>query len=641
MRNLFDDHPETHAFLVEGVAGGGKTTFIAAHADGCVRAGLRTLLITHSRAGRQVMEERLAERGVAARAGLLTIVTIDELAEQIVTAWGDRRFLLKREYVERFILPHILQEACQRLVGRLENCPGTSSRDLKMLMHDIAVFRTSGAYLLDDPDAQEERVRGKLALGEPELARLAFQRYEICREGWRPDLETDWHSSLERRSDAKYQAQLDGFRCFDEAVSDLLAHERYLGWRNRRTRAHNDYQYILVDEFHDTSPLQLEFLSCLFQRATRVLVVGDRFQNIYAWRGSEPDKVFEDFRREFRPMVVPWFHTFRFGQNLATALGTLLKRPDWQSHAAGRTRICTLRDTPQSLLTNCLTDENYSTSVVICKDEATVLALLLSTIDVIAAHGAKVSYPLHRCFAVHIFTYLCALRLPDVEWREDDLRDAVWEFLTLPPCHFTDEERLGVQQEVLPSLKSERGVKKGWVSGANLKLITGWQLKDEPKRLKEFFDRNMRAALNAWMELPPDTLLGTALRTFVQQTDIFAGRTRGGGRASRVMSYSWAGLLDYVESHNARIADWPALLRRLTRLHDTSDALRVLTVEEAKGRQFRKVVVYGLNEGEFPSRDEDWAVERNRFYVASSRAIEELVLHANKAPSAFFRHFEH
>ncbi|MEO7118690.1 MAG: ATP-dependent helicase, partial [Candidatus Limnocylindrales bacterium] len=58
------------------------------------------------------------------------------------------------------------------------------------------------------------------------------------------------------------------------------------------------FRYVIVDEFQDTNPLQLELLSLLAGPARNVTVVGDDDQSIYTFRGAAIDNIL-GFSRTF------------------------------------------------------------------------------------------------------------------------------------------------------------------------------------------------------------------------------------------------------------------------------------------------------------------------------------------------------
>ncbi len=63
-------------------------------------------------------------------------------------------------------------------------------------------------------------------------------------------------------------------------------------WRTR-------FRYVLVDEFQDTSTVQLELVKLLVNELGNVCVVGDDDQSIYGWRGAQVGNIL-DFDKHFR-----------------------------------------------------------------------------------------------------------------------------------------------------------------------------------------------------------------------------------------------------------------------------------------------------------------------------------------------------
>jgi superfamily I DNA/RNA helicase len=63
------------------------------------------------------------------------------------------------------------------------------------------------------------------------------------------------------------------------------------------------WSHLLVDEFQDTDPLQLELLRLLIGDRRSLLVVGDDDQAIYGWRGALPDVMGAFLQEEPRPML--------------------------------------------------------------------------------------------------------------------------------------------------------------------------------------------------------------------------------------------------------------------------------------------------------------------------------------------------
>ena len=60
----------------------------------------------------------------------------------------------------------------------------------------------------------------------------------------------------------------------------------------------HSFKAVLIDEFQDTSPIQMEFVQVL--SAQKLFVVGDDWQSIYKFRGAEPS-IMLDFQKIFAP----------------------------------------------------------------------------------------------------------------------------------------------------------------------------------------------------------------------------------------------------------------------------------------------------------------------------------------------------
>lgn len=82
-------------------------------------------------------------------------------------------------------------------------------------------------------------------------------------------------------------------------------------WRSR-------YQYIAVDEMQDTGALEYKVMEMLWE-GNHVLLCGDYFQTIYEWRGSDPFRLLEDFKRDFDPLPIIFYENYRSNRTLFTA----------------------------------------------------------------------------------------------------------------------------------------------------------------------------------------------------------------------------------------------------------------------------------------------------------------------------------
>ena len=110
------------------------------------------------------------------------------------------------------------------------------------------------------------------------------------------------HSRL-HRGRVRYRARaLERFQAIkrDRGLIDFTDMEqltlRALDEPAVKARLEDELELLLVDEFQDTNPMQLALFMKLAGLADKVILVGDVKQAIYAFRGCDPDLVFETLR---------------------------------------------------------------------------------------------------------------------------------------------------------------------------------------------------------------------------------------------------------------------------------------------------------------------------------------------------------
>lgn len=629
--NYFDEYRDSRALLLEGIAGGGKSTLIANHARECVQAGLRTLLITFSQSGTQVLHDYMQKAGLPAaqHRSTLSIYTIDGLATEILRRWGDQRYVLKKDDIVRLFLPEVLTLVEEKLAGLDEVFPGQHVQDLNALMRDIDFLRASGAYREEDEELRSYICEGNLQFALP-IVMCAFMVYEDLRERWRPDSSTDWQNILQHPAQARVAA-VSGFRAEDEAVSDVLQHPRHLDSASAISNLFH-FKYTLIDEFHDTTPLQFTFLQHVCTRSQRIMAVGDRHQNIYGWRGANPEVVFEQYRQHFAPQVIELTQTYRYGSRLAQLLAGLTGKPAWQSQAGYHTAIHHHQGSLSELLQNLPEQNRLLQTAIICRDSSELDVIGFALLSVLQQEGLSMRHALGDSFASRIVTFLVALRQPEQTWDSNTLRDAVSTFLALPHCQLSKSGKEEMLAALVPAVQPGRAIRHNLVVATNLRTYIDYQLRQDS------YTPAMIAALKGWLNATDEQPLAAALKQFQLAANLLrvASRAARHGIASRRMIRSWDALLAYLPPSDTTDA-WPQHLTRFKRTSHDQHGILLLGVEEAKGREFEQVIVCGLNEEEFPLRGQDYRLERNRFYVATSRARKALFLSADKEAGRFFQ----
>lgn len=118
--------------------------------------------------------------------------------------------------------------------------------------------------------------------------------------------------------------------CIDKSYldfNDLISRSVSL-LQNQEDVAHktqNRYPYILVDEFQDVNNLQVEMIKLLLTDQTQLFCVGDDWQSIYGFRGSEVGYIIE-FEKHFpNPTIIKLNLNYRSTQNIVGASNEVIK----------------------------------------------------------------------------------------------------------------------------------------------------------------------------------------------------------------------------------------------------------------------------------------------------------------------------
>ncbi len=167
---------------------------------------------------------------------------------------------------------------------------------LKLLQMEAAqAGLRSGFSILDSADA--ESLFNDLAprgMGKDTVSRLRHRVHQAKSAGQRPEqvAADDAEGSEVRRLYQAYQQRLAAFNAvdFDDLIVRplwLLEEQPTIAERWRRRFAH-----LLVDEYQDTNPAQYKLLRLLAGDGNGLAVVGDDDQSIYAWRGADPRNMF-------------------------------------------------------------------------------------------------------------------------------------------------------------------------------------------------------------------------------------------------------------------------------------------------------------------------------------------------------------
>ena len=128
---------------------------------------------------------------------------------------------------------------------------------------------------------------------------------------------------------ALYKSKKESLKVMDfddllKRALDLLRADEYA-----RSFYQNKFTHILVDEYQDTNPLQSEFIDILAEGRGNLSVVGDDFQCIYSWRGSNFQNIMSFAERYPDARIVKLEQNYRSRPEiLAVANESIKHNPD-------------------------------------------------------------------------------------------------------------------------------------------------------------------------------------------------------------------------------------------------------------------------------------------------------------------------
>jgi DNA helicase-2/ATP-dependent DNA helicase PcrA len=498
------------------------------------------------------------------------------------------------------------------------------------VIYDAADQKAVVTRALRDLDLDERRYPPRAVLG-------AIHKHK--QEGRGPD-EAASHSYVDDialRLFRTYEERLRAANAVDFEDLILLV-ARLLDHPEEGDRIRRRFDYVLVDEFQDTNATQYRFLRELVRRHANLCVVGDDDQSIYRWRGADVRNI-RGFRRDYpNATVIKLEQNYRSTKRIvAAALGVIARSNERE---------------PKELWT--ANDEGNAIRIVAARDERDEAAFVVDAIQTAKAGGTDlrevaVFYRIHAQSRV-LEDALRAANLPYQIvggmkfYDRAEVKDALaYLRLLVNPASDVDLARVvnvparGIGQTTVDRLTAWATLKGvplyealahtgeiGDLGAAARKKLTGF---------RELLER-LRALHVPPSELVEVLLTETGYVEALEKEDTAEADARIENLRELVSS-----LKDYeVEAEAAGEA--PSLagfLERVTLVSDVDamkDASRVvlMTVHGAKGLEFERVLLTGMEEEMFPYKGTDPAErdeleeERRLAYVAITRARHDLVM---------------
>lgn len=384
--------------------------------------------------------------------------------------------------------------------------------------------------------------------------------------------------------------------------------------------------YLQCDEAQDNDKIQWRLVQLLGSK--NVFVVGDPDQNMYSWRGSEATGLTEMFVERFPGAnTVPLTLNYRSTQAIVDYLNEIKPTKDIKMRSA--------RHQGKAPTFKRYGDENQEAEMIlmglVCPEETAILARTNRQLAAFEKAAAKLEMKYKLLGKSGFFSQ------PEVEFTVAYAQycagaatdDCIKKIIKSP----YDSCRFIKKQDAIQTLESmQRGV-LGRTTFAG--MLRDFNSGDSEQ------DRHVRE-LRAKLEDTRHQVRGKdsqdALRNVITNFGILHHYQDDedcvdNNPADNVMSLlrmaeKRATLLDFVQlCHKAKQAS-----------RSTAKRLSFSTVHQAKGLEWKYVHVIGVNADVLPHKDGDLDEEKRIYYVACSRAADELEVSCNEGPSPFFKH---
>ena len=500
-------------------------------------------------------------------------------------------------------------------------------------------------YDAADQKALVARALKDLALDErryPPRAVLAHI-HKHKQEGRGPD-EAASHSYIDDvalRLYRTYEERLRAANAVDFEDLILLVARLLQGPEGDRIRRRFDY--VLVDEFQDTNATQYQFVRNLVSEHRNVCVVGDDDQSIYRWRGADVRNI-RHFRRDYPDAtVVKLEQNYRSTARIvAAALGVIARSYERE---------------PKELWTE--NDEGDPVRIVAARDERDEAAFVVDAIrkgreEGTPAREIAVFYRIHAQSRV-LEEAMRASRIPyqiiggTRFYERAEVKDAL-AYLRVLVNPRSDVDLLRIVNVPARGIGQTTVDRLGAWASAN-----GTSIADALARLDEITDiagaakkkvagfRDLMSALAPAVSLPPREAMSQILAEtgYVQALEK-EDSAESDARVENLQEL--AGSMQDYEAEAEAAGEKPTLagfLERVTLVSDV-DALAaeaeeggrvvLMTVHGAKGLEFERVLLTGMEEEMFPYKGvdpgerEELEEERRLAYVAITRARKQLVM---------------
>ena len=440
----------------------------------------------------------------------------------------------------------------------------------------------------------------------------------------------------------EYQALLKNNNALD--FDDLLVKTVELFQNDKEVLEYyqNRFRYIMVDEYQDTNGVQFQLIKLLADKYKNICVVGDDDQSIYKFRGADIGNIlsFEDSFPGAK--VIKLEQNYRSTQNILDAANWVIQNNKgrkekrlWTENEKGSLVKVSLYDTAYDEADAVIEEIQRAKERGISLKECAVLYRTNAQSRILEEKCVSRSVPYRLVGGVNFYQRKeikdILAYLHTIDNGQDDL--AVQRIINVPKrgigaatqgkvAAFAAQEELSFF-EALTDWEAIPGIGK-----AGLKL--------------ESFAKEIRTYRKMEQELPIADLIDLILEGTGYEKELLAAGDDGEAQ-SRLENIQELKnkAIEFEEQANEEVTlgdflEEVSLVADIDSMDENEERLTLMTLHSAKGLEFEKVILSGMEDGLFPNfavindveHPEEMEEERRLFYVGITRAKKELTMTA-------------
>lgn len=437
---------------------------------------------------------------------------------------------------------------------------------------------------------------------------------------------------------AEYQEQLKKNNALD--FDDLLVKTVELLRSNAEVLNHYQerFRYIMVDEYQDTNTVQFLLIRLLAGNHGNICVVGDDDQSIYGFRGANIANIL-DFERYFPDTrVIKLEQNYRSTQMILNAANAVIannqhrkEKSLWTENDEGcRVIIRQLGNEAEEAeyisdgIAEFVRKNHYSYNSVACLYRTNAQSRVLEERFIKDGIPYKIIGGQNFYQRKEIKDLIAYLKV--VDNGRDDV--SVKRIINVP--------KRGIGQTTIGKLETFAQANDmsfyNALKNENAMAILG----RSASKIKPFVDFIQR--LRAEKEyVKISDIMEMLLKETGYVDELRAeGTTEALGRVENIDEF-FNKIVDYEEKHDkpdlSEFLEEISLVADIDNLNSENDYVVLMTIHSAKGLEFPKVFLCGMEEGLFPGKaavysdtEKDMEEERRLCYVAITRAMESLTI---------------